>query len=262
VTVTLVALAADKGAPGVTTVTVALGAVWPERAIVAECDPAGGDLAYRLPGPGGAPLDPHRGLLSLAATARHGVEPQQLWDHVQALNGGLEVLVGVTTAEQSAGLSGLWDGLGQALGRVPGADVLADCGRIAPGSPSTALLRHASLLALVARATVDSVAHARDRLAALAGMLGDGAVMGPSIGLVLVVPPGESKGAVAQVTEVLRAAHLPVEILGTIADDPKGAGLLAGQWSGRLSRSLLIRSAREVARAIHDRIASPSGAAR
>jgi hypothetical protein len=262
VTVALVALAADKGAPGVTTVAVALGAVWPGRAIVAECDPAGGDLAYRLPGPGGVPLDPHRGLLSLAATARHGVEPQQLWDHVQTLNGGLEVLVGVTTAEQSAGLSGLWDGLGQAMGRVPEADVLADCGRITPGSPGTALLRHASMLALVARATVDSVAHARDRLAALAGRLGDGAVMGPTIGLVLVAPPGEFQSTISQVGDVLRAAHLPVEVLGAIADDPKGAGLLAGQWSGRLSRSLLIRSAREVATAIHDRISSPSRAAR
>jgi hypothetical protein len=260
--VALVALAADKGAPGVTTAAVALGAVWPERAIVAECDPAGGDIAYRLPGPGGAPLDPHRGLLSLAATARHGVEPQQLWDHVQALNGGLEVLVGVATAEQSAGLAGLWDGLGQALGRVPGADVIADCGRITPGSPSTALLRHASVLVLVARATVESLAHARDRLASLAGRLGEGAVMGPAIGLVLVVSPGESKVAVAQVGDVLRAARLPVEVLGTIADDPKGAGLLAGQWSGRLGRSLLIRSAREVARTIHARIASTAGAAR
>jgi hypothetical protein len=262
VTVALVALGAAKGSPGVTTVAVSLGAVWPDRAVVAECDPAGGDLAYRLPGPGGAPLDPHRGLLSLAATARHGIEPRQLWDHVQTLNGGLEVLVGVSTAEQSAGLSGLWDGLGQALGRLPEADVLADCGRITPGSPATALLRHAAMLVLVARATVESVAHARDRLAALAGRLGEGAVEGPAIGLLLVASPAESKAAVGQVGDVLRAARLPVEVLGAIADDPRGAGLLAGQWSGRLSRSLLIRSAREVAAAIHGRTGSQSRAAR
>ena len=261
-TVSLVALAADKGAPGVTTTAVALGAVWPERAIVAECDPAGGDLSYRLPGPRGAPLDPHRGLLSLAATARHGVEPGQLWDHVQALNGGLEVLIGVTTAEQSTGLSGLWDGLGQALARLPGGDVLADCGRITPGAPSAALLRHASMLALVARPSVDSMAHARDRLASLVGRLGDGAVMGPALGLVLVASPGESKSAVGQASEVLRAAHLPVEILGAIAHDPKGASLLSGQWGGKLSRSLLIRSARQVAAAIHHRIGNRSEVAR
>jgi MinD-like ATPase involved in chromosome partitioning or flagellar assembly len=259
--VSLVALAADKGSPGVTTVTVALGAVWPGRALVVECDPAGGDIAYRLPGVGGRPLDANRGLLSLAAIARHGVEARQLWDHVQELNGGLEVILGVSTAEQSAGLSGIWDSLGGAMARVRDVDVLADCGRIAPGSPGTAVLRHASMLVLVARATVDSVAHARDRLAALAGRRGDG-VVGPSIGLVLVAQPRESKAALNQVNEVLRSARLPVEVLGTIADDPRGAALLAGQWSGRLSRSMLVRSTREVARCIHARISSPSGAMR
>ena len=51
----LVALAADKGSPGVTTAAVALAAVWPRPALVAECDPSGGDLAMRLHAPGGAP---------------------------------------------------------------------------------------------------------------------------------------------------------------------------------------------------------------
>jgi len=258
--VALIALAADKGSPGVTTTAVALGAVWPSRAIVAECDPAGGDLVYRLPGPGGAPLDPNRGLLSLAATARHGVEPRQVWDHVQVLNGGLEVLVGVSTAEQSSGLASLWDGFGQAFHEVDEADVLADCGQVGPGSPTLALLRHASLLLLVARATVESVAHTRDRLAALAG--GRGGVAGPTIGVVLVAGPDQSRDAVGEVTEVLRGARLPAAVIGTIAHDPRGAGLLSGQWGGRLGRSLLVRSAREVARHVHELLVRSSGAVR
>jgi len=249
--VALIALAADKGSPGVTTTAVALGAVWPGRAIVAECDPAGGDIAYRLPGPGGAPLDPNRGLLSLAATARHGVEPQQVWDHVQALNGGLEVLVGVSTAEQSSGLRSLWDGFGKAFRQVADADVVADCGRVGPDTPSLALLRHASLLLLVARATVESVAHTRDRLAALAGRQGGSSVIGPTMGVVLVAGPDASRHAIDQVTDVLRSAQLPAEVVGAIAHDPKGAGLLSGEWGGRLGRSLLVRSAREVAGHVH-----------
>ena len=48
----LIAVAADKGAPGVTTASVALAAVWPRPVLLAECDPAGGDLVYRLPGGG------------------------------------------------------------------------------------------------------------------------------------------------------------------------------------------------------------------
>lgn len=251
----LVALAADKGSPGVTTTAVALGAVWPGRALVAECDPAGGDLAYRLPALGGTPLDPNHGLLSLAATARHGLEPARVWEHVQALNGGLEVLVGVSTAEQSSGLAGLWDALGQALAAVPEADVVADCGRLGPGAPTLPLLRHAAVLLLVARATVDSVAHARDRLAALAGRLGDGGVPGPALGLVLVTPPRESKAATEQVGEVLRAARLPAEVVGTIAHDPKAARLLSGRWQGRLGGSLLVRTARELAARLHAGVA-------
>jgi MinD-like ATPase involved in chromosome partitioning or flagellar assembly len=258
--VALIALAADKGSPGVTTTAIALGAVWPGRTIVAECDPAGGDLAYRLPGSSGAPLDPNRGLLSLAATARHGVQPQQVWDHVQVLNGGLEVLVGVTSAEQAGGLRSLWEGFGRAFRQVAEADVLVDCGRLGPDSPSLALLRHASLLLLVARATVESVAHTRDRLAALAGGQGASGVLGPVMGVVLVAGPDESRDTAAQVTAVLRGAQLPVEVVGTIAHDPKGAALLNGQWGGRLGRSLLVRSARQVAAQVHGLLVSPSGA--
>ena len=57
----LIAVAADKGAPGVTTTAVALAAVWPRPVLLAECDPAGGDIVYRLPGEGGDRLDPRRG---------------------------------------------------------------------------------------------------------------------------------------------------------------------------------------------------------
>ena len=94
----LIAVAADKGAPGVTTATVALAAVWPRHVLLAECDPAGGDLVYRLPGVDGGRLDPRRGLLSLAVAARRGLQPQQVWEHAQKLRGGLDVLLGVTNA--------------------------------------------------------------------------------------------------------------------------------------------------------------------
>src|SRR6266700_3629649 len=68
----LVAIAADKGAPGVTTASLALATVWPRPVLLAECDAAGGDLFYRLPAADGGRLDPQRGLLSLAVAARRG----------------------------------------------------------------------------------------------------------------------------------------------------------------------------------------------
>jgi hypothetical protein len=111
----LIAVAADKGARGVTTASVVLAAVWPRPVLLAECDPAGGDLLYRFPAAGGGRLDPGRGLLSLAVAARRGLRPEQVWEHTQALRGGLAVLTGVSTAEQGAGLDPLW---GAGRGRV------------------------------------------------------------------------------------------------------------------------------------------------
>jgi len=101
----LIAIASDKGAPGVTTAALALAAVWPRPVLLAECDPAGGDLVYRFPAADGGHLDPRRGVLSLAVVARRGMQPQQVGEHAQKLHGGLDVLVGVTNAEQGAGLS-------------------------------------------------------------------------------------------------------------------------------------------------------------
>jgi hypothetical protein len=43
------------------------------------------------------------------------------------------------------------------------------------------------------------------------------------------------------------AMFVNATVIGRIALDPRGAGMLAGEWVGRLDRSLLIRSAREVA---------------
>src|SRR5258708_11342673 len=83
----LIAIAADKGAPGVTTTALALAAVWPRPVLLAECDPAGGDLVYRLPAADGSRLDPRRGLLSLAVAARRGLQPHQAWEHTPKLNG-------------------------------------------------------------------------------------------------------------------------------------------------------------------------------
>src|SRR5581483_7650817 len=87
-TMALIAVTADKGAPGVTTASVALAAVWPRPVLLAEADPAGGDLMYRLPAASGGQLDPGRGLLSLAVAVRRGLEPGQVWEHTQKLQGG------------------------------------------------------------------------------------------------------------------------------------------------------------------------------
>ncbi|WP_246053223.1 hypothetical protein [Actinocorallia herbida] len=242
-TVALIALAADKGAPGVTTAAVALGAVWPRPVLVAECDPAGGDLVYRLPGEHGM-LDPARGMLSLATTARRGLRPEQIAPHAQRLSGGLDVLVGVSNAEQAAGLTWLWSPLGRSFSVLPGVDVLADCGRLAAGSPLVELLREADLTVLFTHATLEHVAHLRERITQLAADLPR---QRTRIGVVVVADPRGYRAAISEVERVLAASRLPAVVLGGLAYDPKGAQMLRGQWGGRLDKSLLIRSARELA---------------
>src|ERR1700722_258297 len=101
----LIVIAADKGAPGVTTTALALAAVWPRPVLLAEWGPSGGAFVYRFPPAQGNSPAPRRGLLPLAVAARRGLQPGQLWEHTQKMAGGLDVLTGVTNAEQGAGLS-------------------------------------------------------------------------------------------------------------------------------------------------------------
>lgn len=256
----LIALAADKGAPGVTTAAVALGAVWPRPVLVAECDQAGGDLVYRLPAESGdgrdAMLNPTRGLISLAATARRGLRPAQIAEHSQRLAGGLDVLVGLSTAEQAQGMTWLWGPLGRAFAGLSPVDVLADCGRLGAGTPLLDLMRSADLVVLFTRASLDHVAHLRERVTALAGELRDV----PPIGIIMVAEPRDFRSSIGELERIVAGARLPATVLGGLAHDAKGAEMLRGHWGGRLDRSLLIRSAREVAGrlAAHTAVRAPA----
>ncbi|WP_326690223.1 hypothetical protein OIE63_25805 [Streptomyces sp. NBC_01795] len=276
----LIALAADKGAPGVTTAAVALSAVWPRRALLAEVDTAGGDLVYRGVGTDGGPLDPNTGLLSLAATARKGLAAEQLWDHAQHLAGGLEVLVGLGNGEQSAGLAGQWDTLGRAFGALAesphpqlAADVIADCGRVGPEAASVALFPHAALVLLVARGEPGQVARVRDRAAALSarlhgGQRGVAQLAQPLIGVLLIAEAQGAAKIASQVNDMLVASRAGAQVLGVIAYDPAGAEQLAGRRRGRVEKSLLVRSVRKVAADLHQQYgaawssAAPQPAAR
>lgn len=259
----LIALAADKGAPGVTTTAVALAALWPRRALLAEADPAGGDLVYRSVGPNGRPLDPSTGILSLAATARRGIAAEQLWDHAQRLSGGLDVIVGLAASDQATGLSGQWGALGRAFAELAqsphqeaAADVLVDLGRLDAYSPANALLPHAALLLLLTRTQPENLAHVRDRAVALHTKLhgpqrGATAHPGPQIGIVLIADPQHGGRIASQLNEMLHPARTGIRVVGLVADDPAGAEQLAGRRRGRVDKSLLVRSVRQLVVDIH-----------
>jgi hypothetical protein len=215
--------------------------------LVAECDPSGGDLAYRLPGEDGGVLNPARGLLSLGAVARRGLRPEQVYEHTQRLVGGLDVLAGLANGEQSAGLSWLWGPLGRALAALPDADVLADCGRLGTRPEMNDLVGAADQIVLFTRASLDHVAHLRERLT----------VLDRPVSVVVVADPRSYRASVDEVRRIV--SRWDVAFVGGLAFDPKGAELLRGQWGGRLDRCLLIRTARELSA----RLAAPAaGSAR
>ncbi|WP_052373024.1 chromosome partitioning protein [Amycolatopsis taiwanensis] len=245
----LVVVVSVKGSPGVTTFSIALAARWPAsaRALLVEADPSGGDVGVRF-SLGSAPS-----LVSLAAAARRSDDPALLWQHAQALPGGLPVVTAPPDADRArAALSALTDPTsGARVLRVPAnapdAAVIVDCGRIDTGSPAMPVVRSADAMILLTRAHADDLAHLARRLPTL-GRWTPHPVM-------LLVGQGYSS------TEVAR--ELGVQPLGRIPDDPRGAAVLCGRPSalrwGRSgpAHSALGQLAHKVAKALFAEQAPP-----
>ena len=231
-----IAFASAKGSPGVTTAVAALAATWPvDRALlVAEVDPAGGDLVVRLD------LAVEPGLVTLAAAGRRELGPGTLLAHTQALpvpGGGdgssRRVLVAPVAAEQAtASLAALRGGLVRALDEID-ADVLVDCGRLDPASPAYDVATGADLLVAMARPVVAEVHHLSARLASVAAR---------AVSLLMV---GDSPYSAAEVAE-----SVGTSALGALPADHRAARVLAGgnpDGLRALRRSRLLRDARSVA---------------
>jgi hypothetical protein len=247
--VALIAIAADKGAPGVTTTAMALTAVWARPILLAECDPSGGDLVYRFPSAAGGHLDPRRGVLTLAIAARRGLPPQQAWEHVQKMLGGVDLLAGVTNSEQGAGLNSLWGPVGRLLAGLPQADVIADCGRLGVDGPMYDLLAEAAMILLVCRAGVADVIRLRDRVLALAAAL-ESRRRGVRVGVLVVADSKRISSALSEVQYVLDQGNVQAKVVGGLPDDPRSAQLFRNGQIGKLNKSLLIRTARGIANQI------------
>jgi hypothetical protein len=224
----LICFGSVRSSPGVTATVLAVGASWPTTPapVVVEADPDGGVLAarYSLGRSGESP-----GLTSLATAARRGLAAGELWRHTQELPGGMGVVVGPDGADSViAALRSAGEEVGTWLAAQPDVVAVADCGRLRPGSPALELVRCASRLVVVVRPRVEELQALVQRVAALAQLA--------PLGLVLV---GERPYGPAEVGE-----HLGVEVLGVVADDPRGAQALEGGASVRvLRRSPLARSA-------------------
>jgi len=241
----LYSLASAKGSPGATVTALALATVWPTDPVVADMDPAGSDLTWWCRTPDGEPLDVERGLISLGAAVRRGTDDVNLDDHLQRIDGGIRVLSGVPSPGQVAGLGPAWNHIPTVFNAYP-ADVFADCGRIVPGSAAMPVLQKSAAVLFVVRPTIEGMAHLRERLASLRATLETG-VGGPPVGVVVITSYRDTRSA-PDLQQLLDSEGLRATVLGVLADDAKAADSLRGvSWSRGVSKSLLFRSASEIA---------------
>ncbi|SEB46154.1 hypothetical protein SAMN04489727_1938 [Amycolatopsis tolypomycina] len=242
----LIALCSVHGSPGVTTLAVALATHWPEvahsRRLVAEIDPAGGDLAMRLH----LPTTP--GLASLAAAARRQPRPELVWEHTHALASGARVLLAPPGSGHARAALHILTGAAQQLlpaaARQPGVVVLADCGRVDPGTPAEAIARQADALVLLTGTRGEDLAHTAARLSELARWT-------PRPGLLLT-------GDGYPTAEVERELGVPT--IGRLPHDPAAAATLTGHQPPHTRRRRTDGLARHVA-ALARSLATPASAA-
>lgn len=243
---TVVALTSAKGSPGVTTTALGLVNVWPvahptRRVLLAEVDPAGGDIAAGfLRGDSLA----GRGLLALAAQRGH--DPvAALWSQLLALDSEQRnlLLLGLSDPTRSAALDGAWTALAQAIDLLrsdePDLDVLLDCGRLGAAHDPRVLRQRADRIVLLSGSSASAAVSAR----AAARRLSDESPA--QVGLVVV---GPDRPYSAQ--DVAEATQIP--LLGALAFDPTTASIWSqGVRPGRrLMRSPLARQVRALAASV------------
>ncbi len=227
---TVTAFASFKGSPGVTTLACLVAAKWPHSPapIVAECDPAGGDLAARFE------LSSRCGWPSFATSLRREGRRAALDPHLQQLASGLDVLVGTEPAESSdhSAISGLLDSA-----KDGARDVLVDLGRLPTTEDECASywLGGSDEIVLVAKADAPSLIAVRLRSTSLTERYG------AKLGLVVV-------GTHHRTDEEIEA-FTGIRLLSRISSDPGAAAVASGGRRGRrrLSRSGLVASAARLA---------------
>lgn len=241
----LTVLASGKAAPGVTTATWALALSWPGPLLVADCDPAGGDM---VPGMLAGRVGIDHGLLSWSTAARHDLPvagaAALLAEHgIQVPEQPQTTLVpGFATAMQGSSFTpDAWERLARALQRSTaslGRDALVDAGRLVSDRGCWPVLRAADQVLLTVRPSVRSVHAAQDAVRRLRQELGDLTTV-----TALVVGDGPYSAG-----EVAEALELP--LVGVLPEDRAAATVLSD--GGRMSvksmrRSSLMRAATSLA---------------
>jgi hypothetical protein len=254
----LTALVSLSGSPGCSVLSQAVATMWPGPVLLAECDPAGGAIAFGyLRGESVA----HGGLYASVTSVRRAGDSgpdaltTSIGHHVFTLDAPvpraerLLWLPGFTDPGQASAItSAEWVDVGSALvslaGQADGVDVIADCGRLFPSSPAWPLLRAAHMVVVVVTPTRTA---ARQLHAWLPMLTADLERM-----FVVLNGPGE-----VTATELARAVD--VRVVLAVDDDGSMAAHLAGRGPvpRHPDRSPLLVGAATLARELTSMAAHP-----
>jgi len=254
----LIAVCCDRGAPGSTTTSLALGVSTPEPTIVVEPDPYGGDLALRCAAPGGRgeAFPPTPTVLTLATEARTSMSPGLVASRAHEFTGSTRIVPGHFSAEQAAGVKN-WTPLAEAL-RMSASRVVADLGRIHASSPTIPIAAAADVVVMVTRPEMGAVLHLKDRMERLAPVLAGIRNAPPIIVPVVVTPKRQANAVIAEVGRILApsTAARAIAAIGWVAFDPSGTeAMYAGQVGGKNAGTALMKSASVV----NDQITQAAG---
>lgn len=261
----MISLCADKGAPGVTTAALGLTMAWGRPVLLAEADPAGSDLPYRMKSASGETLALGTGLVSLGLSLRDRESSGDVRAHQQFINGGSAVLIGPAGPEQTEAIGASWSAVAETLWRNTDTDVIVDCGRlISDNAPTAHMLQRSDLTILVARSTAEGVAHLRHGLNVAARIINRGPTDHPAGGalqrlaVLMVNDPllDTGKRSVAkEVYDVLQATPglSQVPLLGVLPADAKGAAALRSIHSATLHKLPLMKALQHVIADLHSR---------
>ncbi|GAA1109913.1 MULTISPECIES: P-loop NTPase family protein [Nocardiopsis] len=241
----IIALCSLSGAPGTTTLALALAGTWPTQSPVrvVEADASGGDIAawWNLP------LWP--GVVDLAAASRsgqdHDTPPEEFSRFFQVLPGGLPVCVAPSTADR---VGAALDLLARNPKALAGEGVtVVDLGRLYPETSAQELLAGADAVVVVTSGDVGHLKRLKDASHDLRERCA-------RVGAV-VVGPSRSAG------EVSEAVGLPVWAM--LPRDVVAAEVLTGrrEQGRRLRRRPLIRQARYLGHLLAEQVHSASASA-
>ncbi|WP_216216894.1 hypothetical protein [Amycolatopsis aidingensis] len=246
----LISLVSLNRSPGVSAACLALAWRWPRHALVAECDPTGGQSL--------GVLDPdgtcgRRGMFELMLAARSRPLHQALWGQAVTLpdgSGRHYLLPGPRSPREAESLH--WPRLTGLFHELDPIDVLADCGRLRQRGTPHGLLAASDLAVLLVannrhclRTMTASLEVAREE----AGLVGAG-----DDGLAVVVVRGDARTTqgfpIEEITRQLTARGVPV--LGELPWDPSGAAQLTDvhRPGRRFDASPLLAGAERLAREI------------